>query len=991
MKKWGFLLLGALLAWLLPGSAALADSPHVTIKSGLPGVADIAVYPRENTAASAEECENGQFYDIVRYDEAYGKYFLATVYKLPDCPSSFPRSDLLIWKYWYSDGQVHFGNPGDVIPASDHSAYISITLEAVWDGLEGSSFTLAGPASITLAPNEVKNIFQISLSELSLDLADVLFIDIYQGTLTSGENIIPFKVNTPIEEEAYHYVSDFYDNTSLTAAFCICIDSETWANAKAGVYQGSLYYVGRFKNPILTLRRVSGTIPITLTLGHSITVTDNGPGTTTLSQTMALEGETVYVTLAPDDGCICRDADHNLNAFSASPYEMGIAFTMPNKDVHFTVNYAYTGNAVFKNQDGTILWEKTYAEGEMPEYGGPAPAKSSDDPHIVYLFSGWSPALHTVERGDNVYVAQFQAKPCYQITFAANGGSGSMEPVAVLTDSGSYRLPACGFDPPEGMMFRCWEIEDSTGLCTYGLSPNYTYQPLNSDLTITAHWQESPVRTAVWPANGGRADYDADEGTFTATPNPGYSFLGWKYVDVYGMEGLDYASTSLEYKPGTIKDGTYLAYFSAIEYTVQVSASNGVVSASPSVCTVGTGVTLTATPNDGYRFVRWDSNVEIAIDENGRFSMPAADVVAEAVFEEITYHVAVVADPVWGGSVTGSGDYCPGAAVTLTATPLNGYRFREWVIVSGEIELTNGQFTMPERDVEIRAVLERIYSVYTDDYTGAYVLNWLTAEPVSQALKGTELLLSIREDVLTPEDQNLYCTEEFLLNNVTLGTVTVEGHTRFADSFIMPGRDVTVTAVTAERTPVTVMVTGDLPSSIHEDALGGLLMTLENDENAEVTDDGNLRLDLNADGVMDIEIAIETGAVARISTLTGTYDYAVRHPRVKYGPFTFMLSAAPTFGVADFILPASVAAIEANAFEHIAASVVIVPANCASIGDCAFKDCENLQRIRIPSNVVTIGEDIFTGCPHTVYVYGTAGSAAEAYCQAHNGCVFVVE
>ncbi len=68
---------------------------------------------------------------------------------------------------------------------------------------------------------------------------------------------------------------------------------------------------------------------------------------------------------------------------------------------------------------------------------------------------------------------------------------------------------------------------------------------------------------------------------------------------------------------------------------------------------------------------------------------------------------------------------------------------------------------------------------------------------------------------------------------------------------------------------------------------------------------------------------------------------------------------------------------------------VSLPDGCTAIGDYAFKDCASLTRIRIPAGC-TLGTDVFDGCG-TVYVLGTAGSAAESYCDAHSNCVFVPE
>ncbi len=97
--------------------------------------------------------------------------------------------------------------------------------------------------------------------------------------------------------------------------------------------------------------------------------------------------------------------------------------------------------------------------------------------------------------------------------------------------------------------------------------------------------------------------------------------------------------------------------------------------------------------------------------------------------------------------------------------------------------------------------------------------------------------------------------------------------------------------------------------------------------------------------------------------------------------------ASTPFGTPDFELPNDLNAIQAEAFAGIAATVVEIPAGCASIGDRAFSNCPNLTQIRIPARC-TLGEDVFDGCPH-VYVYGVTGSPAEIFCRQFGHCEFV--
>lgn len=97
----------------------------------------------------------------------------------------------------------------------------------------------------------------------------------------------------------------------------------------------------------------------------------------------------------------------------------------------------------------------------------------------------------------------------------------------------------------------------------------------------------------------------------------------------------------------------------------------------------------------------------------------------------------------------------------------------------------------------------------------------------------------------------------------------------------------------------------------------------------------------------------------------------------------------PVFGAPDFTLPAFLTAIEEEAFEGAAMTIVDVPASCASIGDRAFRNCRSLRQIRIPADCI-LGDDVFDRCT-LVYIFGYAGSSAEAYCQNHDNCVFVKE
>lgn len=71
-----------------------------------------------------------------------------------------------------------------------------------------------------------------------------------------------------------------------------------------------------------------------------------------------------------------------------------------------------------------------------------------------------------------------------------------------------------------------------------------------------------------------------------------------------------------------------------------------------------------------------------------------------------TYTVTVEND----GNGTASADPAfakMGAEVSLTAMPNSGYHFKEWKVISGDVEIEDNKFTMPADDVTVKAIFER--------------------------------------------------------------------------------------------------------------------------------------------------------------------------------------------------------------------------------------------------------------------------------------------
>jgi hypothetical protein len=104
----------------------------------------------------------------------------------------------------------------------------------------------------------------------------------------------------------------------------------------------------------------------------------------------------------------------------------------------------------------------------------------------------------------------------------------------------------------------------------------------------------------------------------------------------------------------------------------------------------GEEVTLTATANEGYKFINWTENGDV-VSEEAEYSFEITkDRNLVANFELLSYNVTASVNPENAGVVTGAGTYNHGEEVTLTSTANEGYKFINWTengeVVSEEAE-----------------------------------------------------------------------------------------------------------------------------------------------------------------------------------------------------------------------------------------------------------------------------------------------------------------
>lgn len=223
-------------------------------------------------------------------------------------------------------------------------------------------------------------------------------------------------------------------------------------------------------------------------------------------------------------------------------------------------------------------------------------------------------------------------------------------------------------------------------------------------LSVTKH-VTCTITVSAYPAASGMISgggtYESGESvTVTAMAKEDYEFVNWTEDD-------EVLSTAAAYTFTANANRNLVANFALKKYSVTVE--NGICD--KAAYSKGEVVSITsAAPAAGMKFVGWTSNDVTFTDASAAettFTMPPKAVSVKANYEAIDYTVTVGDDGNGTASATpASGNM--GTEVTLTATPKEGYAFKEWQVVSGDVTIADNKFTLSTENVEVKAIFERI-------------------------------------------------------------------------------------------------------------------------------------------------------------------------------------------------------------------------------------------------------------------------------------------
>ena len=461
---------------------------------------------------------------------------------------------------------------------------------------------------------------------------------------------------------------------------------------------------------------------------YTVTVTTEGSGTASASHAKAVAGTEITLTAMPDTGYRFREwqvespaglvitsdrffmPDGNVEVKAVFEEDTPTTPTDPAKPgISVTGTYTYNGSehtAAVTGYDSATMDISGNTGTDAGDYTVSVTSRTGRwaDGSTEAVTAVWSISKATQEAPNGLA----------GVAPTTEGGSDGK--ITGVTDKMEYRMAG------DGSYTACGgtEIENlSAGnyFVRYGEDQNHFASP-DGEVTVG---DGTPLADCAitFNAGGGSGSMESKtvkEGTNYILPACGFAaptdqeFKAWEIGGTEYKVGDSYTVNGDTEIKALWKDSV----IPPTTYTITISNDgNGSGTASPSAAVVGTEITLTATPNTGYRFKEWEIISGGVTITNNKFTMPDGNVEVKAIFEKdappapTEYTVTVTS----GGNGTASASHAKAVVsteITLTVTPDTGYRFKEWEIISGGVAITNNKFTMPDGNVEVRAIFAMI-------------------------------------------------------------------------------------------------------------------------------------------------------------------------------------------------------------------------------------------------------------------------------------------
>jgi len=343
------------------------------------------------------------------------------------------------------------------------------------------------------------------------------------------------------------------------------------------------------------------------------------------------------------------------------------------------------------DDETTLIYQKDYEYGAMPQFEGVEPTKAADAQY-TYTFKGWNKD-YTEVKGNQTYVAVYEKTTNkYTVKWVD-------EDETTLIDQKDYEYGAIpkfeGVEPTKAAdaqytyTFKGWD-KDYTEV-----KGNQTYVAVYEKTTnkYTVKWVDEDGTTLIDQKDyeyGAIPKFEGVEPTKAADAQYTYTFKGWDkdYTEVKGNQTYVavYEKTTNKYTVKWVdEDGTTLIDQKDYEYGAIPKFE-------------GVEPTKAADAQYTYTFKGWDKD----------YTEVKGNQTYVAVYEKTTNKYNVTYD-LNGGEWTEATnefkyEYKATVEVIKTVPTREGYKFSSWR--SEEVTIENGAFTMPAKNVVLKAVWE---------------------------------------------------------------------------------------------------------------------------------------------------------------------------------------------------------------------------------------------------------------------------------------------
>ena len=327
---------------------------------------------------------------------------------------------------------------------------------------------------------------------------------------------------------------------------------------------------------------------------------------------------------------------------------------------------------------------------------------------------------------DTYLYAQWRVKPIV-VTFNANGGSGTMEPQPMETNTATELNPNT-FTAPEGKIFKCWNTKADGSGTEYKDKDTVT---LNADTVLYAQW-DIKIPVVTFDANGGSGTMEPQPieinvatklNPNTFTPPEGKMFKCWNTkADGSGTDFKDEATVKIS------KDVTLYAQWivgRTITFDKNAEDATGTMDDQIVDSGVATALTANAFRRVNYEFEGWATNPDgsgTKYADQGTVTT-TTDLTLYAVWKQVAY--AITYDANGGGGDSMAQQNVPiGTSTTIRECGYNakpGEVFAYWEDQDGN-HYAPGDTIEPSKDLALKAVWveELTISYYPGEGSGSY-------------------------------------------------------------------------------------------------------------------------------------------------------------------------------------------------------------------------------------------------------------------------------